>query len=101
MHSGNQAVLGMLDIDNLGILAINCERIGRQVALVENTESKRNCQCEIAIRRCQIWKLWKQKAGCRSAKANTMQTIQLSHILLLIKQSWVTIAMKTTSFQRQ
>ena len=31
VQGGNQAVLGMPDIDNLGVLTINCETLGRQV----------------------------------------------------------------------
>ena len=45
-----ELVLGMSDIDNLGVLTINCETISRQVASHKNTDnSKGNCQCERVI----------------------------------------------------
>ena len=43
-------MLGIPDIDSLGVLTINCENIGRQVASDQNTDnSKRNCQCKREI----------------------------------------------------
>ena len=42
----------MADIDNLGVLTINCDTIARQVASDENTDSSKvNCQHERAIQR--------------------------------------------------
>ena len=38
VQGGSSAVLGMPDIDSLGVLTINCEKIGRQAASDENTE---------------------------------------------------------------
>ena len=41
----------MSGIENLGVLAINCETIDRQVTSGENRDnSKRNCQCKRAIK---------------------------------------------------
>ena len=57
-------------IDNLGILIINCETIGRQVASDENTDSKRNCQCKRAIktegRKFEIYENTRQDAEAQS-----------------------------------
>ena len=50
VQGSSSAVLGMPDIDNLGILTINCETIGRQVTPDENAgNSKRNRQHERTI----------------------------------------------------
>ena len=47
VQGSDPAVLGMPDIDNLGIPTINCETIGRQEASDKKTDnSKRNCQYE-------------------------------------------------------
>ena len=70
MQGGSPAVLGMPDIDILGILTISCETIGKQVASDKNTDdSKRNCQCKRAVQteggKFESYK--NKKAGCRSA----------------------------------
>ena len=49
VQDSSLAVLGMPDIDNLDVLPINCETIGRKVASDENIDSKRNCQHERAF----------------------------------------------------
>ena len=44
------ALLGMPDIDTLGVVTIKCEAIGRQVASDDNADRrKRNCQYERAV----------------------------------------------------
>ena len=44
------ALLGMPDVDNWGVLTINCKRIGRQLASHDNAHTrKRNCQYERAV----------------------------------------------------
>ena len=102
VQGGNQVLLGMPDIDNLGVLTINCETIGRQVVSADNTDSERNCQCKNAIQiEGRKFESYENKRQDAKAQANTMQTIQQSQVLLLIQQSLVIIAMKTASFQRQ
>ena len=53
MKYGGPVVLcmpDMPDIDNLGVLTISCETIGRQVESDEHTDnSKRYCKCERTI----------------------------------------------------
>ena len=54
VQGASPAVLGMPDINNLGVLIINCEAIGRQVALNENNNNSQSAK---------VKKQFKQKHG--------------------------------------
>ena len=93
----------MPDIDNLGLLTINYDTVGRQVAQDDNANIRKG--------NCHVKQQFKQKVGnlkamntkgrMQKGKANTMQTIQFSQVVLLIQWPLVAIEMKTTSFPRQ
>ena len=52
VQGSGSAVLGMPDIDNLGVLIINYETIVRQAASDNNANNrKRNCQHERAVKK--------------------------------------------------
>ena len=62
------AFLGMPDIDNLGVLTINCKTIGRQFASDNKTDNrKRNHQCEKAVQ---------TKGGMSESCTNKMQDVE-------------------------
>ena len=50
VQGGSPAVLGMPEIETLGVLTINYDTIGRQAASDDNANNwKRNCQCVSAV----------------------------------------------------
>ena len=70
-QDGSSAVLGMPDIDNLVVLAINCEEIGRHLTSDKNTDnSKGNCLCKKVIqtegRKFESYKNKRQDAEAQS-----------------------------------
>ena len=73
MPQSGPALLGMPDIDNLGVLTINSETIGRQLVPDNNADSRKgNCQYEKAVQTedgmsesyaCNGWDVDTQKAA--------------------------------------
>ena len=57
-HNGSMAVLGMLDIDRLGMLSINLNSKNRQVAVPEE-DNKDNCESQIQTKSDK----WEQSEG--------------------------------------
>ena len=89
------AVLGMLDIDKLSLILFNCETIGRQVMSDDIADnSKKNDLCKVQFKeKMGNASSLKVKSRMQKYKANKMQTIHLSHLLIQIKWSQVTITM--------
>ena len=73
------ALLGMLDLETLGVLTIKCETIGRQLTQDDNPyKRQRNCKSERAVQ---------AEGRMLMYKKNAMQTIHPSQVLLLIQWS--------------
>ena len=87
VHNGSPAVLGMQDIDKLGLISVNYNTTHRQMVKddsVDNSESPRATEGEDVSNS-------KVTSRKQKYKAHKMQTIHPSHLLSLIQWTWVKI----------
>ena len=89
MQNGSPAVLGMQDIDKLGLISINYDTMQGQVAEDDNTGNSES-PSQTEGDKCEQFK---GKSRKKKHKVHKMQAIYPNHLLSLIQWSWVTITM--------
>ena len=100
VQGSNQAVLGMPDIDNLGIPTINCETLGSKWHQTRTETARETANMKEQLKQNRKSECCKNKRQDAEVQSQHNADNMASQVLLLIKQSQVEIAMKTTSLWR-